>query len=194
MKRGTWSMLVIDGAGGAITALLLGLAAWNILPDQSEGAESAQELAAAIVSAKADMQNLRTALDEQKALEVRYQAELAASGTLPSQTPQEAHLRTLSGLAAQNHLSVVRQLPLAPREYPGLMEQRFAYEVTGTMPDLARFFKAVEMSPGWTDISFLKIEHGSAQETTTQRNALLTFSAFSLAKTQPAPVPASHGG
>ena len=131
-------------------------------------------------------------LDEQKALELRYQAELAAAGALPSQTPQETHLRELSGLAAQNHLSVVRQLPLSPREYPGVLEQRFAYEVTGTMPDLARFFKAVELSPSWTDISYLKMDQGKGTENTTGRNALLTFSAFSMAISQPTAT--SQGG
>ena len=186
MKSGAWSLLAIDAVAGAITALLLGLGAWNILPEQGGGADDAQQLAGVIAGAKSDLVNLRAALEVQKALEVRFQAELAAAGAMPSQTPQETHLRTLSGLAAANHLSVVRQLPLSPREYPGLMEQRFAYEVTGTMPDLARFFKAVESSPGWTDISYLKIDQGKGAKSTTDRNALLTFSVFSMARSEPA--------
>ena len=192
MKKGSWSLRAIDGAGGTIAALFLSLGAWTAFPKPESGADSTQKLAAIIAAAKTDLANLRSALDEQKALELRYQAELAAAGALPSQTPQETHLRELSGLAAQNHLSVVRQLPLSPREYPGVLEQRFAYEVTGTMPDLARFFKAVELSPSWTDISYLKMDQGKGTENTTGRNALLTFSAFSMAISQPTAT--SQGG
>jgi|CXWL01.1.fsa_nt_gi hypothetical protein len=192
MKTGAWSLLAIDAVGGAVTALILGLGAWYILPEQGGGADDAQQLAGVIAGAKSDLANLRSVLDEQKALAVRYQSELAAAGAMPSQTPQETHLRTLSGLAAANHLGVVRQLPLSPREYPGLMEQRFAYEVTGTMPDLARFFKAVESSPSWTDISYLKIDQGKGTGSTTDRSASLTFSVFSMAKNQP--TSAGQGG
>ncbi len=186
MKSGAWYLLAIDGVGGAISALLIGLGAWTAFPEQGGGAEDTQQLADAIAAAKSDLVNLRSVLDEQKTLEIRYQAELTAAGAMPSQTPQETHLRTLSGLAAENHLSVVRQLPLSPREYPGLLEQRFAYEVAGTMPDLARFFKAVELSPGWTDISYLKIDQGKGVAGATDRNALLTFSVFSMARSQSA--------
>lgn len=193
MKRGAWSLLAIDGVGGAISALLLGLGLWNAFPDQSEGAGSTRELAATIARGKAELSGLGGAIEEQRTLESRYQSALAAAGKLPGQTPQETHLRALSSLAAQNHLGVVRQLPLSPREYPGLMEQRFAYEVNGTMPDLARFFKAVETAPGWTDISFLKIEQGASDGDSKRRNALLTFSAFSLGATQP-PAAATQGG
>jgi hypothetical protein len=186
MKSGTWSLLAIDVVGGAMTALLLGAGVWHLLPEQGSGMDDAGHLSTEMANAKNSLAGLRTALDGQKAMEARYQAELAAAGAMPSPTPQETHLRTLSGLAAKNQLSVVRQLPLSPREYPGLLEQRFAYEVSGTMPDLARFFKAVEQSPSWTDISYLKIDQGKGTESTTNRNALLTFSVFSMARSQPA--------
>ena len=118
-------------------------------------------------------------------MESRRQSQLAAVGPLPSEVPSESYLRTLSSLASENKLTVVRQLPLSPRDYPGLLEQRFAYEVSGTLPDLARFFKAVELSPSWTDISYLKVETGKSTEGESHRSALLTFSVFSMGKVQP---------
>lgn len=191
MKQGKLSLMGVDLAGGALTALLLGWGAWTALSGSPEGSQPAMNLPTQILAAQSDLASLRAALEAQHALEARYRSELASAGALPAQAPQETHLKALSGLAAQNHLSVVRQLPLAPREYPGLLEQRFAYEVTGAMPDLARFFKAIESSPSWTDISYLKLEQGK-KEKPSARTALLTFSAFSLAS--PSPTPTTHGG
>lgn len=185
MKKGAWSLLTIDAVGGALTLLLLGVAAWSVFGNEAAGLDSSQELAKVLADARDDLADLQSALEAQGELAARYQTELAAAGAMPSQTPQETHLRTLSGLAAANHLSVVRQSPLLARQYPGIMEQRFAYEVTGTMADLARFFKAVESSPDWADISYLKVEQGHAE--TRHRNAVLTFSVFSMPKeSQPA--------
>lgn len=180
MKAGKLSLLGIDLAGGLLTAFLLGWGIWSVLTAGAEGPSSLRILPGQISQAKADLAGLRRALEVQNALEIQFRSELASAGAMPAQVPQETHLKILSGLAAQNHLSVVRQLPLAPREYPGLLEQRFAYEVTGAMADLARFFKAVETSPSWTDISYLKLEHGKKDDAS-QRSALLTFSAFSKA-------------
>ncbi len=185
MKRDSLSLWALDAAGGALTLLLLALGAWSAWPQRSPGDQHPQNLTAALASAKNDLATLRSSLEQQKALQARYQSDLNAAGAMPDQSPQETHLQLLSGLAAQNHLSVVRQLPLSPREYPGLLEQRFAYEVTGTMPDLARFFKAVESSTSWTDISYVKVDQGKGVDNTGQRNALLTFSAFSMARQQP---------
>jgi hypothetical protein len=184
MKKGRWSLLTIDATGGAITSLLLGIAAWSFFSSNAGGQNSLHELTTTLANARDDLADLQSAIGAQRELATRYQAELAAVGAMPGQTPQETHLRTLSGLASENHLSVVRQFPLPPREYPGIMEQRFAYEVTGTMADLARFFKAVETSPDWADISYLKVEQGQSTESTMDRNAVLTFSVFSMSKQQ----------
>jgi len=191
MKDGKLSLMGVDLAGGALTALLLAWGAWTSLASSGEGVQTAKNLHAQIATAKTDLASLQTSLESQIAQEGKYRAELASAGAMPAPSPQETHLKVLSSLAAQNHLSVVRQLPLAPREYPGLLEQRFAYEVTGAMADLARFFKAVEASPGWTDIGYLKLEQGQ-RESSAERTALLTFSAFSLPGRSPAS--GSQGG
>lgn len=192
MKKGAWSILAVDATGAALTALLLGFTAWSAFSDEGGAVESAHQLAATVSETRSDVARLQAALDAQVALELRHQAELVATGAMPAQTPQEGHLRTVSGLAAANHLSVIRQLPLSPREYPGLMEQRFAFEVAGTTTDLARFFKAVETSPGWTDISYLKIEPVATAGASADRIATLTFSVFSMAKELNSPT--SQGG
>lgn len=179
MKQ-AWSMLGIDVAGAGACVLFLGMGAWTALP-QKQSAKR-ENLAAEIVAAKNDLNSLRLELEKQKERGDRGRKELSAAGRMPDQAPQEIHLQTLSGLAAQNNLVVMRQLPLPPREYPGLLEQRFAFEVTGTVADLVRFFRAIESSPAWTDISYLKIDRGKEMASLHARNALLTFSAFSTAR------------
>jgi hypothetical protein len=114
------------------------------------------------------------------------QVELATSGQLPAQIPIEEYFQTLSRLAGRHHLRVVRHNPLGPRSYPGLLEQRYAYEVIGTMPDIARFFRAIEDAEFWADISYLKIDGGPPSadqggEPTDERDAILTISLFSAA-------------
>jgi hypothetical protein len=81
---------------------------------------------------------------------------------------------------------VVRHNPLGPRSYPGLLEQRYAYEVIGTQPDLARFLRAIEDAEFWADISYLKIDGGKRQggEPTDECDALLTISLFSAARAE----------
>jgi hypothetical protein len=84
---------------------------------------------------------------------------------------------------------VVRHNPLGPRSYPGLLEQRYAYEVMGRVADLARFLRDVEDAEFWADISYLKIDGGPPSadqggEPNGERDALLTISLFSAARAE----------
>lgn len=183
MTRRNKSLMAIDTLGGAISAALVTLCLWSALVDQPQDGQSAREIAAELRAVKSEVAGLRVALAEQEKNAAQTQRELAAVGPMPDQIPPEEYLQTLSTLAGENRLSVLRQAPLAPREYPGLLEQRFAYEVAGEMHDLARFFLAVEKSPCWTDISYLKVEPGRETVDTGGRTALLTFSVFSTGRT-----------
>ena len=103
-------------------------------------------------------------------------------GRLPTGTSVESYFQELSALALQNRLRVVRHNPLMARSYPGLLEQRFAYEVVGTLSDLAQFFKAIERTDFWADVSYLRIGDGRGSGRSGQRamrTAVLTISIFS---------------
>lgn len=186
------SLLAIDALGAAISLGMLALGAWTALKPQDELGTSTRDLSAELAELKSQVGGLRASLAQQERLAEETRRELAAEGPMPSHTPPEEYLQTLSTLAAENRLSVLRQAPLGPREYPGLIEQRFTYEVAGAMSDLARFFRAVETSPCWTDISHLRVEPVKDAVGTAERTALLTFSVFSTAKPQ-AP-PTTQGG
>ena len=177
--------------GAALTAVFLGLFAWKALLETPAGTADAAELTETLTAARRDRLALAGALEKQQSVAADTRAALDAVGQMPAPIPAETLLQALSALAMQNHLSVLRQHPLSPRTYPGLLEQRFAYEVTGTTHDLARFFKAVESSSAWTDIGYLKVDDARLPENLLLRKANLTFSAFSRA--QP-PAPQSPAG
>jgi len=186
-RPGRLPLLVLDALAATLLAAGFLTAFWMIFLHEAHAAAELGELAHMISTATQDLAALRSAGERQRATLKERQAELATGGQLPAQISIEEYFQTLSRLALQHHLRVVRHNPLAPRTYPGLLEQRYAYEVIGTMPDLARFFRAIEdaeRSRFWADISYLKIDAGNRQngEPTNERDAVLTISLFSAAR------------
>ena len=181
-------LLLLDVLGASMSAAGLLVALWVTIFHNEHATSELRDSTQMISSSTQDLAALRSAGDRQRATLKERQAELATSGQLPAQIPIEEYFQTLSRLAIQHRLRVVRHNPLGARSYPGLLEQRYAYEVIGTMPDLARFFKAIEdaeRSRFWADISYLKIDGGNRQsgEPTDERVAVLTISLFSAART-----------
>lgn len=178
-------VLWIDAGGAVLTAGLLGVTAWMALSGGAAGDVSS--LRGSIAASDRQVSALRAELANQRdAIEAKRQ-ELRDKGHIPEGEPIERDLQKLAELARLNRISVVRVAPLAPRAYPGLLEVRYAFDATGTIPDLTRFFKAVEDSPFWADISHLKIESdrsGGKDDAAArgQRSAQLTISLFSAPK------------
>ena len=70
---------------------------------------------------------------------------------------------------------------LASVEYPGLLEQRFTYEVAGEWPDIVRFLLEIEQADAWADVAYLKVSRGAnvGGRETGERPVALTISMFS---------------
>jgi len=192
-RHRAWSLRAIDVAGTLlVTVGLLGFL-WLTVVRGDDANTEIQELTRTLVEAARNVATLRATRDQQQAVLEERRAELAAGGQLPLQTPIEEYFQTLSRLASDHRLRVVRHHPLTPRSYPGMLEQRYAYEVSGAIPDIARFFKAVEDDDFWADISYLKIAGGDVPlgaATPDERTALLTISVFFALPTEAAP---DHG-
>lgn len=185
-RPGKLPLLLLDALGASLSGAGL-LAALRMTFFHNEHATTElRDFTQMISSATQNLAALRAAVDGQRATLKERQVELATSGQLPAQIPIEEYFQTLSRLAIQHHLRVVRHNPLGPRSYPGLLEQRYAYEVIGTQPDLARFLRAIEDAEFWADISYLKIDGGKRQggEPTDECDALLTISLFSAARAE----------
>jgi len=186
-KKGQQSVLVVDLLGSiAVAACVFGC--FRIALDPRNDIKA--EITALRRSAKAgnrDLAALRAVCDHQRALLYQRQAELAKTGRLPDETPIEQYFQTLSELASQHGLKVLGQHPVSPRRYPGLLEQRYGYDLNGSFPDIARFLRAVEETDFWADISYLKVEQGAGQPmgVSNERAAALTISLFSALPVEP---------
>lgn len=179
--RGRWSLHFIDVVGGVTVAMCLLGVAWLTVIRNDRTQVQIDELTRRIEEARHDRRTLLNALDRQRTLLETRKGKLAEVDSLPTETPSEAYFQTLSRLASRHRLRVLRHNPLPPRRYPGLREQRFAYEVTGSLSDLLRFLKSIEETGFWADVSYLKVDGGTgpAMAVSGERTAVLTLSLFS---------------
>ncbi len=183
-------LLVIDALGATLAGGLVIGCIYLTFVHGEHATREIQEFTQLINSASQDLASIQSARDQQGTVLRERRAEISSGRQLPTEIPLEEYFQVLSRLASQHSLRVLRQNPLSPREYPGLLEHRYAYEVTGSMPDIARFFKAVEEADFWADIAYLKITNAaqtSATADSQERVALLTISLFSASRPEGAP-------
>jgi hypothetical protein len=180
-RSGIVSLSAVDIAGGTMVAACVLAAVWLTAVRGDDVKSEIVELRRVIQTSQDDLASLRAAHDRQHTTLAQREVELGENGHLPEQTPIEEYFQMLSNLAAQHRLHVVRNNPLSARQYPGLLEQRFVYEVTGTLPDLVRFIEAIDHSKFWADIGYLKLDSGRGvrAQAPDERVATLTLSLFS---------------
>ncbi len=166
--------------GCALALCLLGFIWLTVIRENHTKAEIG-ELNQFIREARKDHRVLQAASHKQSVLLTKRRSELAETDELPADMPVEQYFQTLSSIASDHRLRVVRQNPLPSRRYPGLLEQRYAYEVSGSFPALARFLKSIEDADFWADVSYLKIDRGGGPKDVArnERVAVLTLSLFS---------------
>lgn len=176
---------LVDFAGATVVIACLSSAAWFTLLREDQTAQRIADLEKAIHERQSELTELRSKRDEERILLNDRQRRLKERGSLPTEAPVEQYLQTLSGLARRFQLDIIRQNPLPERTYPGLLERRYGYEVSGSTNDIAGFFKALEQMDFWADIGYLKIV-GNSRNTHGQgtRVASLTISIFSAPSTK----------
>lgn len=184
-KLDKWSLRVIDVVGGCtVAACLFGLVWFTLIRPDRARAEIV-ELTRLLHRTRQEHRVVLASRHRQHAALQSYEAKLAKTGQLPTEAPIEEYFQTLSNFASKNHLRVVSHNPLTSRRYPGLLEQRYAYEVSGSLPDLIRFLKSIEESDFWADVSYLALDSGNARANAAgrgraERVAALTISLFSV--------------
>ncbi len=179
-------MLAIDAVGGSITTVFVLVFLWLVLVQSRAATSDAKQLGQAVQSTRTNLAQVRATCDRLRTSLADRQAELLRTGRLPDHPPVEEYFQTLSELAAQNQLRVVRHNPLPSRTYSGLFEQRFAYEVMGSAPNVISFLWAIEHTDFWADVSYFKIDKGRIPVNggVNQRAAVLTISLFSALPTR----------
>lgn len=181
-----WSILIIDIAGcSVVVTCMLGML-WFTTIRASQHSQEWTRLNHIRQTTHNQLAQTNNQCQQERMKALAIEQDMIHTGKLPTTPPVENYFQTLSMLAKQHHLRVLRHNPLTGRNYHGLNEQRFLYEITGTLPDLTKFFKAIESTDYWADISYLKIDqgHGMYRSMSKQRVAQLTISMFSSANTQ----------
>lgn len=180
---------VIDVLGGCTVAACLCSFVWLTAVRNERTRGDLDALTQQLQRSLHDTVALQAARGKQQALLVGYKTDLATTGQLPAAAPTEDYFAKLSGFAERFRLRVVRVQPLSPRRYPGLLEQRYTYDVTGDTPDLIHFLQEIEETSFWADVSFLKIEAGKGPDSggADPRAASLTISLFSALPVETAP-------
>ncbi len=180
--------MIVDVVGGGTVAAFVGVFVWLTLVQSDGTALEVSGLRHAVKAARQDLARTRATRDRLLTELASRQAELAKTGRLPDQAPVDEYFQTLSQLAASHALRVVSHQPRSSRSYPGLFEQRYAYQVTGSALDLVHFFRAIEGTEYWADVSHFKVDRGRgpAGASSGLRTADLTLSLFSALPTGPA--------
>jgi len=176
-------VLVVDLVGAALMLVYISLFLSVTVLRASDTTDEIPRLERVIANNNRALGVLRTQLDESRAQLEHNRSTLAAHGKLPEDAPVEEYFSFLSSLADRYELRVLSQYPLGSRNYPGLLEHRFAFELTGSLAGLARFFKDIEDSPYWADVGYLKIHRarGVRDADPKDRQAQLTLCLFSAA-------------
>lgn len=187
--NGKAGLRAIDAIGGGLVAACLMGFVWTAAVHNKRIGREIRELRAMTRTAHRDAGAVELALAQQLSVLAERQKALATTGQLPVEAPVEEYFQTLSRIATGYELRVIRHQPLTPRQYPGLLEQRYTYEVSGSMPNVARFLKAIEGADFWADVSYLSMGRGvgAEQAVVNKRVAELTLSLFS------APPPETEG-
>jgi len=173
----TW---FLDCCGGALLAGIVGAAAWLALVQGRETRERLDAAGNELLTRRRDLGGLQAVVTKQRAILTEREKQLAQTGRLPDETPTEEYFEHLSQMANRHGLRILRHSPLPPQEYPGLREDRFAFDLVGPFPDLVAFFRDIESSPYWADVSYLRVASASqGDEAAKERVASLTLSLFS---------------
>jgi hypothetical protein len=183
MKRSVGGNIwLVDLAGGMALACLLAASGWLGLVRGRETVADLKGAAAEVASRRRDLASLQSVATRQRTTLAEKEKQLAQSGRLPHETPTEEYFEFLSMLAAQHQLRILKHNPMPSQEYPGLREDRFAFDVVGTFPNLVLFFQGIESSPYWADVSYLRVSSTAPDgggQTAPSAVANLTVSLFS---------------
>lgn len=174
-------LIVTDVVGAGVLAGCLVTSVWFLFVQSNATTREIAALRSRAANVRRELTSVRQLAEQKSSERTATRRELDATGQLPTRTPVDRYSQTLLDLAARFQLRVIRQNPVAPRTYPGLLEQRYAYEMHGATRDFVAFFAAVEQTNFWADISYLRFGDGgtSGPDSSHDRVASFTVSLFS---------------
>lgn len=174
-----WHLWLIDALGALALLACLGGVVWLTCLRHNSARQECTTLRAQLEANRQTLATMQLAVERQQSKLQAGLQRLEISGRLPQHSPIEEFFQALAAAAARSGLHVLSQTPAETRIYPGLTEQCFTYEITGTLQSILSFLQSVEQSSFWADVSYLKIDQGDAAGgADVPRNAALTMSVF----------------
>lgn len=160
MKHRT--LLMIDVGGALCTCGLLATVAWYAFLKPDTATSRVRLVSEEVDQSRADLSRLQMALDGQVALNHKLTGLAAQKGRLPTKSPVEQDLRTITSLAEANNVSFVSVAPTSEVRYPGVLELRYRVDTIGTYPGLLGFLAAFERCSLWADVTYMRVRRSVA--------------------------------
>lgn len=180
--------LFIDIAGGVVFGAMLIASVCIAVVGSGKASRRISGMRNDIQSTEAALRTAQTELIQLEQDLAERQGGMAADATLPSAQSTEGFFQRLSSLAGAHELRVLRQSPLGVQRYPGIVERQFAFELAGSVPDLASFLRAFEARSDWADIAYIDVGGvvTGSDAGRGDRTASLTVSLYAAAETDAA--------
>ncbi len=189
----TRSIWLLDVVGSVVFSVMVGTVGWYAFLKPDTASARVHDLGSEVSQLRADLRQLRHALDLGIAERARLVAETERRGRLPSRSPVDRDLETITRLADRNGVSLLGVMPMSDVRYPNVRESRYRMQTAGTYRDLMRFLEGFEDCSFWADVTHIKIEHSRSDMLKQEplRKCDLTLSFYSATEWQPDP-PASE--
>ena len=143
-------------------AALLSTVGWYAFFKPDTASSRMRTLSAELAQMRTDSRRLRSALETQTAQWHNLLEEAERKGRLPSRSPVDQDLRTITGLANENHIKFLQVEPVSTVRYPNVLEIRYRVRSVGNYADHLRFLTAFEQCSFWADVTHVKLEQSMA--------------------------------
>lgn len=183
----TRSLWLLDAAAAAILFAMIAAVAWYVFFKPDTASSRVHSLGSEVSQLQADLRQLRHALDAGTAKRKWLLAETERSGRLPSRSPIDRDLETITRLADRYTIGLLGVEPVSEVQYPNVRESRYRLQTAGTYHNLLRFLQAFERCSFWADVTHFKLEQSRTDMINfdPQRKCDLILSFYSATHWQP---------
>jgi Tfp pilus assembly protein PilO len=152
------SIWLLDLVGAVVLCAMVGAVGWYAFLKPDTASSRVHELGSEVSQLRADLRQIRHALDLGIAERQRLLAETGRRGRLPSRSPIDRDLETITRLADRCGVSLLGVMPISEVRYPNVRESRYQMQTAGTYSNLLRFLKGFEDCSFWADVTHIKLE------------------------------------
>ena len=174
------SLIIFDVAGAAVTICVAALGVWCGLLHPQTTSRHLADLQSKLTATRSSLRIAESATHQQLLELAALQEDIRLRGALPSRSPVEADLRTITEVALNNQIELAEVKPDATKEYPGITESKYLVEARSTYEDILGFLREFEQSAFWADITELEIssQGRKGHQNDTLRSAEFVVSLF----------------